>query len=226
MTPNSYTPALAVAAAIAAVLACGSSAATATGPTTTTAPTSGTTFTPSVSIRTTDTSIIIESNGIPDHPYGPFPNSTNPNSVLTQTYQFTITRNPTPAATPTSLPMGPIGVMTNGIPFYNPYNAQGNNAVEGPFAETFDACDGHPDQRGSYHYHKIPSCLVKDTAGQHSALYGYALDGYALYGPQGEAGGTPADLDSCNGHTDASRGYHYHMSRTFPYLLGCFTGRR
>jgi hypothetical protein len=226
MTSHSLTPAVAMATAIAAVLACGGSAATPTSPSTTTTTTSTTAFTPSVTVRTTETSLIIESNGIPDHAYGPFPNASNPNSVLTQSYQFTITRNPTRATTPTSLPMGPIGVMTNGIPFYNPYNAQGNNAVEGPFAETFDACDGHPDQRGSYHYHKIPSCLVKDTPGQHSALYGYALDGYALYGPQDDGGGAPSNLDSCNGHTDATRGYHYHMSRAFPYLLGCYSGRR
>ena len=47
--------------------------------------------------------------------------------------------------------------------------------------ETFDDCEGHPQQRGAYHYHKLPEkCLMKNTADN---LLGVAADGYAIYGP-------------------------------------------
>jgi hypothetical protein len=127
------------------------------------------------------------------------------------------------------LPMGPIGVAVNGVPFYNPYNAEGNNAVEGPFAEVFDSCCGHPDQLGRYHYHQYPACFkspFRDKEGEHSPLIGYMFDGYAVYGPLGEGGKEPADLDECNGHTDASggRGYHYHVTKKKPYIVGGYRG--
>jgi len=32
------------------------------------------------------------------------------------------------------------------------------------------------------------------------------------------------DLDECNGHTDDVRGYHYHVSGKFPYILGGYRG--
>ena len=42
-----------------------------------------------------------------------------------------------------------------------------------------------------------------------------------IYGLQGEKGRAPRDLDSCNGHEDGERGYHYHTTKGFPYVLGC-----
>ena len=44
--------------------------------------------------------------------------------------------------------MGPIAFATNGIPIFNPYTIELNNAVEGEYAEVFDSCNGHPDQTG------------------------------------------------------------------------------
>ena len=31
-------------------------------------------------------------------------------------------------------------------------------------------------------------------------------------------------LDACNGHSHDERGYHYHHTESFPYIIGCFTG--
>ncbi len=134
--------------------------------------------------------------------HGVFPNKDNPNTIKKQDYTFYIPLHPKPAAKPTKTPFGPIGVAINGIPFYNQYNAEGGDAVK---LEVFDSCCGHPDQAGRYHYHKYPVCVkspFKDPVGQHSPLIGYAFDGYAIYGPNGEDGKPPTDLDECNGHTD------------------------
>jgi hypothetical protein len=171
--------------------------------------------------------IDVESDGIPNHPTGNYPNEHNPNSILPQNYHFQIPLKPQFAESATKLPFGPIGVAVNGIPFYNPYNAEGRDAVFGPNAEVFDSCCGHPDPMGRYHYHKYPVCLntpFHDQAGMHSPLIGWAFDGFAIYGPNGEDGKAPRDLDQCNGHIDSVRGYHYHVTSGFPYILGSYRG--
>jgi hypothetical protein len=116
--------------------------------------------------------------------------------------------------------------MVNGIPFYGPEDAQGRDAVinEGP---SFDDCDGHADMFCSYHYHEEPVCVFGkgNTAAMHtlpdghSPVIGFANDGFAVY-----ASMTGVTLDSCNGHTDATRGYHYHATAKSPYLVGCYMG--
>jgi hypothetical protein len=181
-------------------------------------------FTSNVKVTFTDKYMIVESDGIPNHPHGPFPNKDNPNSIKKQNYTFYIPLHPRPAEKSTKTPFGPIGVAINGIPFYNQYNAEGEDAVK---LEVFDSCCGHPDPAGRYHYHKYPVCVkspFKDPVGQHSPLIGYAFDGYAIYGPNGEDGKPPTNLDECNGHSDSVRGYHYHVTSGYPYILGGYHG--
>ncbi len=184
-------------------------------------------FDANVKVTVTDDAWLVESDGIPTHKTATFPNATNPNRILKQSYRFTIPRHPKRAERTTPAPFGPIGVAVNGIPFYNPYNAEGRDAVMGPFAEVFDSCCGHPDPMGRYHYHKFPVCVkspFKESADGHSPLVGYMFDGFALYGPKGADRKPPTDLDECNGHEDAARGYHYHASATYPYLIGAYRG--
>jgi len=184
-------------------------------------------FTSNVKTTLTADFLIVESDGIPNHPTGVFPNPTNPNTIQKQHYSFKIPLHPQIASQTTPTPFGPIGVAINGIPFYNPYNAEGRDAVLGPYAEVFDSCCGHPDQMGRYHYHKYPVCInspFHDPAGQHSPLIGFAFDGFPIYGPNGDDGKPPQDLDACNGHTDAEHGYHYHVTAAFPYLIGAYRG--
>jgi hypothetical protein len=181
-------------------------------------------FTSNVKVTFTDKYMIVKSDGIPNHPHGPFPNKDNPNSIKKQDYTFYIPLEPREATKPTKTPFGPIGVAINGIPFYNQYNAEGGDAVK---LEVFDSCCGHPDPAGRYHYHKYPVCVkspFKDPAGEHSPLIGYAFDGYAIYGLNGEDGKPPSDLDQCNGHSDSVRGYHYHVTAGYPYILGGYHG--
>jgi YHYH protein len=184
-------------------------------------------FSSNVKVSLTDSHLVVASDGIPNHPHADFPTNYNPNRILKQDYHFKIPLKPKFADKPAPLPFGPIGVAVNGIPFYNPYNAQGRDAVMGPNAEIFDSCCGHPDQRGRYHYHKYPVCIrspFRDEPGRHSPLIGWAFDGFAIYGPNGEDGQPAKELDECNGHTDAARGYHYHVTAKFPYVLGAYKG--
>src|SRR5206468_12041993 len=58
----------------------------------------------------------------------------------------------------------------NGVPFYNPYNAEGQDAA---MNDVFDECCGHPDPMGRYHYHIYPKCIhtsFVDKPGEHSPL--------------------------------------------------------
>ena len=183
-------------------------------------------FRANVKVEVTDDHYIVRSDGIPDHETGKFPSRDNPNSIRKQDYTFKIPRHPKPAKEPGKLPMGPIGVAINGVPFYNPYNREGEDAAK---TEVFDDCCGHPDPMGRYHYHIYPKCVKtpfdKDDGSKgHSPLLGFAFDGYGIYGPFGEEGKRPADLDECNGHADESRGYHYHVTDKFPYIIGGYHG--
>ncbi|XP_033644384.1 uncharacterized protein LOC117304015 [Asterias rubens] len=172
-----------------------------------------------VAIATEGEFHIITSNGVPDHKTAEFPNNDNPNDVTEQTIQWTIPVNPVAGAT-TSLPMGPIGVAINGIPFFSPYTSDGLDAVE---TEVFDDCDGHPTQTGAYHYHKMPSSCVFDVIeGQPSSVIGVAFDGFLIYGPNDENGVTltSGDLNDCHGRIVDGK-YRYHATSDFPYTIGC-----
>src|SRR5262245_9208414 len=135
-------------------------------------------FSDNVKVTFTEKHMIVESDGIPNHPHGEYPNKDNPNSIKKQNYKFYIPLEPKITDKVTKTPFGPIGVAVNGVPFYNQYNAQGQDAVK---LELFDSCCGHPDPRGRYHYHKYPVCVkspFKDEPETHSPLIGYAFDGF------------------------------------------------
>ncbi len=168
--------------------------------------------------------LIVKTDAIPNHPTANYPNPSNPNAIKKQDLTFYIPLKPKHSKDVSATPFGPIGVAINGIPFYNQYNGQGNDAVR---LEVFDSCCGHPDQFGMYHYHKYPVCIKSpfhDENKKHSPLIGFMFDGYAIYGPNGENGEPPKDLDFCNGHFDKTRGYHYHTTENYPYLVGGYHG--
>jgi YHYH protein/Domain of unknown function (DUF4214) len=142
-------------------------------------------------VRYSENYVYINSTGIPDYSIGPWPG--NPNTAANQNFVFKIPRHPAAASsTHTSTPLGNIGVWKNGVPMFNALDAmsylnqniwhQNAIVVEGP---SFDSCLGHPQQQGSYHHHQNPRCLYTASATQHSALLGYAFDGFPVYGPYG-----------------------------------------
>lgn len=182
---------------------------------------------------------VFSGNDLPSHATGtfPIPGSSeayrydhNPNSIAAQTMQVTLPLWPTLAAQPTCAP-GAIGFLLSGAVLFNALDAPGRDAVA---HETQDACQGHPQESGVYHYHSLSSCVPDPRApAGHSALVGYLLDGFGLYGPYGEAGQALAskDLDECHGHTHAIvwegkpvSMYHYHATPDFPYTAGCLRG--
>ena len=182
----------------------------------------------------------ITGNDLPDHPTGTFPVSTsddaynfdrNPNSIRAQTLTLDMPVDPVAAARASCLPMGPIGVLWSGGYFFNALDLRGEDAVA---HEIQDACQGHPQGAGAYHYHNLSSC-VKDAAAAntHSALVGYAFDGFGIFGKRGEGGKllSNSDLDECHGHTHTiewdgrqTSMYHYHATWEYPYTVGCFRG--
>jgi hypothetical protein len=186
------------------------------------------------------TSLIIHTKNLPNHPTGKFPQAGrgNPNYIQEQHRTYFIPLdpkvNPRHFVTTTdnsnhSLPMGPIGIAMNGVVFYNPFDAQSTDA-----SNIMDFCCGHPDQSGTYHYHKYPICINSPWADEgtgHSPVIGWAFDGFPVYGPYEKAGvlaknvtGEEA-LNGFNLHWDKDRGWHYHVTPgQFPYIIGGYWG--
>lgn len=184
--------------------------------------------------------VVIKSNGLTDHksPYylgtqwqstkyesynGPNPNfQLNPNRIAQQNLTFRIPLNPTEDPNHKATPGGPIGISLNGIPFFNQYAAGGQPL--GPEMNSFEQYNGHPQQSGQYHYHVEPLYLTS-TKGD-SALLGFLLDGFPVYGPEENGTAvTNADLDDYHGHFGAKEDfpngiYHYHFTSEVPYLNG------
>jgi hypothetical protein len=114
--------------------------------------------------------------------------------------------------------------------------ALGNDSllVDPVAALPMDQCFGHPYDT-QYHYHGYSwTCFPNQgDENEHSPLFGYALDGFGIFGPRGDGGEllTNERLDVCHGHigtinwdgilTDM---YHYHLNNEFPYGPGCFRG--
>jgi hypothetical protein len=182
---------------------------------------------------------VFTTNDLPDHPSGIFPISPadpayrydrNPNGIATQDMRVVLPLTPAMARQPSCTP-GAVGILLTGVVLFSALDAQGRDAVA---HELQDSCQGHPQRSGTYHYHNITACLDDKAApDQHSALVGYALDGFGIYGNRGEGGKnlTSADLDACHGHTHkivwegkTVEMYHYHGTWDFPYTVGCMRG--
>jgi hypothetical protein len=152
----------------------------------------------------------------------------NPNSIAPRSIEIILPLNPVEAAQPSCVPMGMIGIALNGVAIFNALDAGGRDAVA---HEVQDLCSGHPEMRGTYHYHGPSPCLPSQA--ETNALIGYALDGFGIYSSYDEQGRelTNADLDACHGRVSAvewngarTRIYHYVLTREYPYTVGCFRG--
>lgn len=194
----------------------------------------------------TGSTLSASGNDFPSHPVGTYPiaNSDpmhaydgNPNTIASTTFTYSLPGSPTVASTPTCT-QGTVGFLVTGAKLFNADDAGDRDAVAW---EGQDACNGHPQSAGAYHYHNVPitnqaNCLpssAQDVAGQHSPVVGYAADGFPIYGNLGEDGVplSNADLDICHGHTHSItfKGttvvmYHYHATHAYPYTVGCFRG--
>lgn len=94
----------------------------------------------------------------------------------------------------------------------------------------FDDCGGHVNPNDGYHYHSATGADGCNSGGTeadgHSALIGYAMDGYGIYGTLSVDDAEANSLDQCNGAEDATRGYHYHAaSPESNQHIACFYGK-
>jgi hypothetical protein len=184
--------------------------------------------------------LLVHTRNLPNHPTAKFPDSgglRNPNSIqeMDHTYYLPLepVRDPHAVAmnrtnSNVALPGGPIAFAINGVSFYNPFDAEGMEAVN-----IMDRCCGHPSPDNRYHYHKYPVCVKTpfvDFGDDYSPVIGFALDGFPIYGPYVAKGLMAKDdkkhpLDAFNMRYDPERGWHYHVTPgKFPYVIGGFAG--
>ena len=152
-------------------------------------------------IETTEDTRSIESNGIPDHDVGRFPNRGNPHAITRQSYRFRLPATPEAAEeiSPVHLtglrgpPNLPFGVAVNGV-LFDPGTAEYWNgdrsadwnyeALGGAVPLGIDENHAHVQRSGAYHYHGLPIKLLKNLGlgpGNHSPLVGWAADGFPIY---------------------------------------------
>ena len=169
---------------------------------------------------------LVESNGMPSHNMMVGIKSWQQQFPLPQPYSgsnaWRLPKAPVKAATPlsakTALYRGAIALAVNGVPIFNALNNRGDDAF---LAGELDEWGGHCGRADDYHYHVAPLHLEQFTG---NAPIAYALDGYPIYGSTEPDGSALQPLDEWNGHADATGGYHYHGTNTYPYINGGLVG--
>jgi hypothetical protein len=182
---------------------------------------------------------ILSGNGLPASPTGVFPIAAtdpayaydrNPNSIKAYTLKVSLPASPKLAAAPTCVG-GTVGVSTLGVPLYSSFDALGRDAGA---HEVQDACGGHPQITGQYHFHGLSPCWRDSALSRKTHLVGWALDGFGIYVEYDASGKelSSADLDVCHGRTSVVdwdgkkvRMYHYDATQDFPYLVACYRGK-
>jgi hypothetical protein len=151
---------------------------------------------------------------------GLFPGNPNTVQIRSVDVQFTL-RAGTNTSNPQNTTLGDIGIALNGVPLFNASAAPGPlpgssttppagfayNAVYNEQSYGVDACGGHPEQNGEYHYHSgsfLANCWGSKVIASnsyfssseyngdyfrhpdgHSKIVGFCYDGYPVYGPFG-----------------------------------------
>ena len=179
---------------------------------------------------------IMTSTGIPNHDLtvlDSYPCSTHwwVELPFSGSYQDEIT--PLPST-------GIIAFQMNGVPIYAAQGADGTNMVEPPADATFSQSVGqywygYADDSHVWRYHH-PYAGFEEP--DEETQIGYALDGFAIYGPL--ADDSDVELDECNGR-EVDGVYWYHVrkvedvdgnagycnadgSTNWNYVLGCYHG--
>ena len=185
-------------------------------------------FAPKVTTHADDHFLYVESDGMPDHRMMVGITAWQQQVPLPQDYRganaWRIPLEPVPATEPVSAKThffrGAIAIALDGVPIFNPIKNDGKTDTS--LAGELDEFGGHSGRADDYHYHVAPLYL-EEIVGPGRPI-AYALDGYAIYGYT-EPDGSPARaLDAFNGHETAKLGYHYHATKTYPYLNGGFHG--
>ena len=207
------------------------------------------------SMTTTDTERMLVGNGLPNHPTGQYPiekgtaaydyyaalpamGYDNAAEIPIAPYDINLTlpKDPVPNDKPTCVLWIFLGVVSQtGAVWHAEIAPDSSLNLHDPIsALPLDDCWGHP-YNTQYHYHAYSwKCFPNQgDPSQHSPLFGYAIDGFGVYGPRGEGGKllTNDDLDECHGHTHEIEWdgvkkvmYHYHVNNQYPYSIGCYRG--
>lgn len=227
-------------------LACGGGSAPVVAPASPTAPTATTTPTPAPTpaltvsmasyftsfpshVRTREDSqyLYVESDGMADHVQMVGIRSWQQQVPLPAAYTgsnaWRIPLNPRladqPVSSRTGLFRGAIALAVNGVPIFNALNNRGDDAFL--FGE-LDDFGGHAGRADDYHYHAAPLFLSSTVGATKPIAVG--LDGFLLYGSVEPDGSAMRALDDYNGHTDPTTTYHYHGTKTYPYINGGMKG--
>lgn len=143
-------------------------------------------------------------NGIPDHQPGNFPRKGNPNRISEQKYQFRMPLKPKASRQITPIRMNAFGVAINGVPLdpsaaewwqRNRRSGWQYEAMSGKIDLGLDEHHAHVQPNGAYHYHGIPTGLIKNAEKNKMQLLGYAADGFPIYSAWGHS-------DPLNSSTD------------------------
>jgi hypothetical protein len=206
-------------------------------------------------ITETDTERRLKGNGLPNHPTGTFPVQPGSNAyeyyaalpvagyanaaeipIAAYDLDVTLPKNPVVNDEATCIEHILTGVATQTGAAWHVDIALDDkfNLVDPSAALPMDRCWGHPYDT-QYHYHGYSWRCMPDQgdSAEHSPLFGYAIDGFGVFGPRGEDGipVSNADLDECHGHTHVidwngtrEEMFHYHVNNEYPYSIGCFRG--
>lgn len=155
----------------------------------------------SVKIEETNGYRVVTSNGVPDYLPGIFPGRGNPSAISEQRYVFRMTLNPKVSSFATPHRRLLAGVALNGVVF-DPGTAEmwRNDPQSGWRQEAIspltisgakmglDASNAHVQPSGAYHYHSLPTTLVKKYAqakgvkvGDAMIQVGWSSDGFPIY---------------------------------------------
>lgn len=184
-------------------------------------------FKDAVKTRFDNNYFYVESNGMPNHNMMVGITSWQQQVPLPQPYNGTnawrIPLRPVLAAVPIStkkaLYTGAIALAINGVPIFNALNNRGDDAYL--FGE-LDQWGGHCGRADDYHYHIAP-WHIETIVGKTKPI-AVALDGYPIYGSLEPDSTAVMPLDSLNGHFDKTNRYHYHGTKTYPYINGGMRG--
>ncbi len=144
---------------------------------------------------------------------------------------------PVMAETPTDLgTVAQVGLAIDAVPIF----ADAPSVLQTGHLPALDICGGHIDPGGWYHWHATATDIESSFAHEGldaachldqsaATLFGFAFDGYPIYGSADQDGTIPDDLDACSGHTGATADYpdgvyHYHAGLEFPNLPECLVG--
>ena len=155
----------------------------------------GTYAKPTLTATCTDTTFVVESNGMPTYTFV----QTTPNALKEQADHWEIPLTPVAAAATTEVPLlGQAGFAVNGMPFFGPNEAAqpADEAYGDPiYNGLMDPCFGHT--ASEYHYHSLSEkCLIASglvakpwmnadpPATEASPILAWAMDGYPVHGSQ------------------------------------------